>query len=331
MPASNRICSAVLGLFVMFSDPAFGKGASITVEGDPAAETPAEMDLSASKELNIQLGADDVLTQLSYAALDGNAVFEGDIVLGTEEEISLLNLFAGTDFSQFEDDEEIVGEVGGARSLGLRGLAIKRQFGNQPRRWPQGEIPYVISADLPDPGRVATAIALWESQVPVRFVQRTSQKDYVVFAPDAKYCNSSVGMAGGRQIIRLTPTCRSGNVAHEIGHALGLGHEQTRSDRDRCVIIVLDNIIDSTEFNYEISPSKYVDIHPYDFDSIMHYGAFTNFNIDSSDPSILLAHGVNLPSGIIIGQRSHISAGDISSVKAMYGIVDGQNLPNYCP
>jgi hypothetical protein len=62
---------------------------------------------------------------------------------------------------------------------------------------------------------------------------------------------------GGQQIVSLqrptgdSPKCLggSGRPMHEIMHALGLFHEQSRFDRDQYVSVEMDNIIPS-EFTY---------------------------------------------------------------------------------
>ena len=65
--------------------------------------------------------------------------------------------------------------------------------------------------------------------------------DYFVFVTS---CWSSVGRQGGCQYISLGGRCNShrGTILHEIMHALGFHHEQTRPDRDDYVIINWGNI-----------------------------------------------------------------------------------------
>jgi hypothetical protein len=67
---------------------------------------------------------------------------------------------------------------------------------------------------------------------------------------------------------------QKGTVIHELGHALGLHHEQTRPDRDNFVIIHKENIPDHLEYNFnKYSWSVIRDLGvPYDYSSIMHYG-----------------------------------------------------------
>lgn len=58
-------------------------------------------------------------------------------------------------------------------------------------------------------------------------------------------CWSYIGMIGGRQDISIAPGCTSLIPVHEIFHALGRWHEQSRPDRDNFVTINLTNVLPS--------------------------------------------------------------------------------------
>ena len=55
-------------------------------------------------------------------------------------------------------------------------------------------------------------------------------------------CSSYIGMIGGRQDISIAPGCTSLIPVHEIFHALGRWHEQSRPDRDNFITINLNNV-----------------------------------------------------------------------------------------
>ena len=53
------------------------------------------------------------------------------------------------------------------------------------------------------------------------------------------------------QELILADGCSMGSVIHEIGHAVGLWHEQSREDRDAFIDINWDNIIEEYKHNFE--------------------------------------------------------------------------------
>lgn len=84
-------------------------------------------------------------------------------------------------------------------------------------------------------------------------------KDFLLIWP-MKYpagCWSFVGRIGGPQLLSLMPPDRrgpnclgnEGRAMHEIMHALGIFHEQSRYDRDRFVKVLWENIIKGERFS----------------------------------------------------------------------------------
>ncbi|WP_406397208.1 M12 family metallopeptidase [Streptomyces sp. NBC_00879] len=244
---------------------------------------------------------------LQYAEVDGMAMFEGDIVLGTVQEMEEL-----------ADQGPRLESVAISAGIGAQG----QQF-----RWPSATVPFEIDPALPDPQRVTDAIAHWQSRTRIRFVERTAANaaqfpDFVRFVPGAG-CSSNVGRRGGRQTVTLGPNCTTGNAIHEIGHTVGLWHEQSREDRNQHVTIVFTNIEPDMQHNFVQQIADGDDLGPYDFGSIMHYPA-TAFAIDPNQPTIVPRNP--LPPGVVMGQRTGLSQGDIDGVHMMYPAVQ---LPTF--
>lgn len=57
-------------------------------------------------------------------------------------------------------------------------------------------------------------------------------------------CYSYIGRRGGKQVVSLARRgcLYHGTVQHELLHALGFNHEQTRSDRDNHIKVLLHNV-----------------------------------------------------------------------------------------
>jgi hypothetical protein len=223
-----------------------------------------------------------------YAVVDGLAIFEGDIVLGTVEEVEQQT-------QQLRD--VLSGELTSA--VVISGA----QF-----RWPNCTVPFTIDANLQNQQRVTDAIAHWESRTRFRFVQRTNQADFVTFRSGSG-CSAAVGRRGGQQFVNLGTGCSLGNVIHEIGHVIGLWHEQSREDRDSWVTINWAKIQQGFEHNFDQHISDGDDVGPYDYGSIMHYPR-NAFSVDGSDTITPVVAGAQ------IGQRTALSAGDIAAANS---------------
>jgi len=140
--------------------------------------------------------------------------------------------------------------------------------------WESGAIPYHIDEQLKNPERVQKTLQLFTEKTPIRFVPFNGQPNAIVFAPGDKNCRSYLGKIGGHQPIYLDEKCGVPEIAHELMHALGFIHEQSRPDRDRFVKINWDHIDPEHASQFEIAPeevSRLSQSRPFDYKSTMLY------------------------------------------------------------
>ena len=268
-----------------------------TGSGDGNANPQDRGETSTSSQLGTALidGATFSNRLVHYSVIDGLAVVEGDIVLGTAEEVereTRLRRSATDDIT--------------TEGVGISGSRF---------RWPNGVVPYEVDPNLANPQRVTDAVAHWMANTPLRFVQRTAANqaqypDFVRFVSGSG-CSSQVGRRGGQQNVTLGANCTTGSTIHEIGHVIGLWHEQSREDRDSFVTINWTNIISGNEHNFNQHITDGDDIGGYDYGSIMHYSR-TAFSRNGQDTIVPTQAGAQ------IGQRNGLSTGDISAALALY-------------
>jgi hypothetical protein len=143
-----------------------------------------------------------------------------------------------------------------------------------PQLWEKPEIPYAVSPELPNPARVQRAIDYFNQNTPVKFVPYQGQTDAVVFEVGTENCLSYLGKSGGLQPIRLTEQCRTHEILHEMMHALGFVHEQSRPDRDNYVEVLWQNIDPAYADQFAIVPDSFTDAlrgAAFDYHSVMLY------------------------------------------------------------
>ncbi|KAJ9460827.1 hypothetical protein DIPPA_63054, partial [Diplonema papillatum] len=203
-----------------------------------------------------------------------------------------------------------------AHALGAAGITKKSRI------WAGGTINYMIETASTNPGnpasstlsksdpRIKAALEHWEQKTCIRFTECTScSAPYIKFISDASSCNSPVGKIGSvPNQINLAAACGTGAIIHEIGHSLGLGHEQARNDRDEFVYVDFTQVQTGMSQNFDKTGADGRDIGPYDYGSIMHYGA-SGFTIGNK-PTIIAP--------VPIGQRTGLSDGDVEAIQFMY-------------
>uniref|UniRef100_A0A8C1QI96 Metalloendopeptidase n=1 Tax=Cyprinus carpio TaxID=7962 RepID=A0A8C1QI96_CYPCA len=170
------------------------------------------------------------------------------------------------------------------------------------------EVPYIIIA------MIANAMSTFHSKTCIRFVPRSTQADYISIE-NKDGCFSSLGRTGGKQVVSFSRQgcVYNGIVQHELNHALGFYHEQTRSDRDQYVKINWENISPDMAYNFQKQNTNNQNT-PYDYGSIMHYER-TAFSIQPGLETI-----TPIPDRRVeIGQRQGMSNIDILRINKLYG------------
>ena len=203
--------------------------------------------------------------------------------------------------------------------------------------WWEGKIYYVITenADNQYKDAVSDAMRHISTNTNVKFIElktpivqmnwELEKKSYIKFITTDKGNWSYVGMLSSeqkkamgieKQDIMITDT-KSGIVIHELGHALGLMHEHSRSDRDKYVEITVKEkpwhwfFMTEDEFQRNIMQTfemgKYSE---FDFGSIMMY-----------PPAIVVKEIIRKKDGTSYRdsyQRTRLSEKDIEAINKMY-------------
>jgi hypothetical protein len=203
-------------------------------------------------------------------------------------------------------------------------------------RWPGGNVPVAFDNSAFDPTSYAiikSALDYFNVNTGIEFRERTNEEDYVFIKCEdddgsGRGGASPVGrQRGGSNVIVFTRgKFNKGTVIHELMHALGIWHEQSRPDRDNFIAINFDNVKASAKYNFQQEGNSTAR-SPYDYCSIMHYSS-TAFAINSSIPVITCKNG-GCPS--CMGAPDGLSPLDKSGLDEFYREIGVSRFPTKRP
>ncbi|XP_040289825.1 meprin A subunit beta-like [Bufo bufo] len=198
------------------------------------------------------------------------------------------------------------------------------------RVWSQPHsVPHVLvpSLEINAKGVILKAFERYRLKTCINFKPWNGEKNYVSVFKD-NGCYSYVGMQNGKQQLSIGTGCDTVEIVqHEVLHALGFYHEQSRSDRDDYVTILWENIQSNLKHNfvsYSDTETTFLDV-PYDYTSVMHYPS-TAFSANGN-PTIQTKKAAF---NNLIGKQVDLSGNDVLKLNRLYNCSSSLTFLDSC-
>ena len=192
------------------------------------------------------------------------------------------------------------------------------------RSWPNGRIPYTYVRDgngnpyvnSTTRTRLSQAMTNWELKTEGRVKFRAKQASdtaYVRITQGSPLVRPFVGYRAGQvQTLMLRDSEYVTVCKHELGHVIGLHHEQRRTDRLNYIQVRTGNIVNTTTCKYQFATcSTCKKVGTYDRISVMHYRTTDLANCRTGPVLLKL-------DGSAINHYWQLSTKDVNAVKVMY-------------
>ncbi|MCB0628508.1 MAG: M12 family metallopeptidase [Saprospiraceae bacterium] len=260
---------------------------------------------------------------IEYEVIDGETLFQGDIILGTASEVIApkprphpKRLNPAIQYKPKSWPEGV-----GAQQQALVFTP------NTDELWLHGIIPYRLDAEfsLDDRARILRGIEALNNETNLHIIPRAGEEDYVYIKKVEMRSaggKSSLGRRGGEQSLKLNPgNFNEGTVIHELLHTAGFYHEQQRNDRDNFVQINFDNITLLNRHNFwkEDRDNAHT-CGSYDVSSIMHYSGYAFSRND--EPTI-----IDRRTGLPVARTDELSDTDKDCVNLIYKVEGSEMVP----
>jgi hypothetical protein len=248
---------------------------------------------------------------VTYEVRDGLAIYQSDIVLGKAADVAAAAAHGPT-----------VASAHSVKGAHPDSLTITPNFSSSTGLWPVVNgivrVPYTNPSGI-NATNVNAAIAESNTQLAgiVQWVPALASDFNLVqfdFAAGGNgSCEALAGMqGGGPQYIGGSGNCTTTTILHEMGHALGLYHEQSRGDRNSYVNFMEQNVDKPNIGNFDLSVPT-VESGLYNYASIMEYGPF-GFNKDGVSLTL-----ETLPAGMVLGTPlPQYTTGDLDGIMRLY-------------
>jgi len=243
---------------------------------------------------------------VNYTLVNGRAIYEGDIILGHVDPVA-----------------------SGVRSDAI-GVAYPSYL------WPKvngvATVYYQIDPSTGDMANINTAIAQFNADFP-GLIQWVAWNPENPQSPTYVYISLTGAPTGvceaeeGYQPTFTQPqpmggasNCTVGTFLHEMGHVIGLWHEQSRSDRNSYVTVNYNNVIKGSWSNFESPGDNAQNLTLYDYGSVMEYPSFS-FSPNGGPVIETIPPGIPLggAEGVPVPTTPDYSAADKEGIQRLYG------------